>query len=286
MAPSDIVRLRPLMQRTEGSKDVTVSIVDGPAWLDHPAFSGQRIRQMRTAMPALCRHHESLACIHGTLVMGILAAKRDSDSPGLCPGCTFLIRPIFAEKMGTSDTPQSTPEDLGAAIVDSVSEGAKVINVSAAVAQPAPGADRRLQDALDYAAERGVLVVAAAGNKPIAGASSITRHPWVIPVISCDEQGRPTAGANFSNSIGRWGLAAPGEDIASIGSDGGLSRFSGTSAATPFVTGAIALLWSEFPGASASQIKMALTRATGGERRTLLPPLLDAWSAYRALSLN
>jgi hypothetical protein len=52
------------------------------------------------------------------------------------------------------------------------------------------------------------------------------------------------------------------------------------------VTGAIALLWSEFPGATAAQIKVALVQAGRPPRRTIAPPLLDAWAAYEAMSRN
>lgn len=143
-----------------------------------------------------------------------------------------------------------------------------------------------MEQALDYAAQHEVLVVAAAGNQGTVGSSAITRHPWVISVIGCDSQGRPTAESNLGSSIGRWGLAAPGENITSLGADGKPQTSAGTSAAAPFVTGAIALLWSEFPGARAAQIKLAVTQAGRPARRTIAPPLLDAWAAYEALSRN
>ncbi len=113
----------------------------------------------------------------------------------------------------------------------------------------------------------------------------ITRHPWVIPVAACNPQGQPLDESNLGSSIGRRGLAAPGENITSIGSDGKPGTFHGTSAAAPFVTGTIALLWSEFPGATAAKIKLAVTQA-GRARRTVAPPLLNAWAAYVAMSLN
>jgi subtilisin family serine protease len=216
--------------------------------------------------------------------MGILAAKRCSAAPALCPGCTFIVRPIFSENTSGNDPmPISTPSDLGTAIIDSVAAGANVINLSAALTQPSSHGEQQLDQALDNAAQHGVLVVAAAGNQGMVGTSVITRHPWVIPVIGCDLQGRPTRESNLGGSIGRRGLAAPGENISSIGSDGKLSAFWGTSAATPFVTGAIALLWSEFPKATAAQIKLAVTRADGRGRRTITPPLLNASSAYAAM---
>ena len=52
------------------------------------------------------------------------------------------------------------------------------------------------------------------------------------------------------------------------------------------MTGAIALLWSEFPGASAARIKLAVTQAGRRSRRTIAPPVLDAWAAYEAMSRN
>ena len=52
--------------------------------------------------------------------------------------------------------------------------------------------------------------------------------------------------------------------MTSLGSEGRPLTLGGTSVATPFVTGAIALLWSEFPAASAAQIKLAIAKAAGG----------------------
>ena len=179
--------------------------------------------------------------------------------------------------------PSATPEELATAITDAIGAGAKVINLSAALTNPSSRGEHQLEQALDYAAQRGVLVVAAAGNQGTVGSSAITRHPWVIPVVACDLQGRPTAESNLGSSIGRWGLAAPGENIVSLGTDGKPQTSAGTSAAAPFVTGAIALLWSEFPNASAAQIKLAVTQAGKPPRRTIAPPLLDAWAAYEAM---
>jgi hypothetical protein len=49
------------------------------------------------------------------------------------------------------------------------------------------------------------------------------------------------------------------------------------------VTGAIGLLWSEFPTATAAQIKLAVVQASDNRRTTVVPPLLDAWRAYHAM---
>jgi subtilisin family serine protease len=283
----DFVGLSPLMERTEGTRDITVSVIDGPARLDHPAFSRQRIRAIEKRSPAACQNVESYACNHGTFVLGMLAANRGAGAPAICPGCTFILHPIFTEiTYGNDPMPVSTPEQLGTAIVDSVSAGALVINLSVALTQHSSQGDGQLEQALNHAAQHGVLVVAAAGNQGTIATSAITRHPWVIPVISCDILGRPTPESNLGSSIGRKGLAAPGENIISIGSDGKLGTFHGTSAAAPFVTGTIALLWSEFPKASAAQILRAVMRPDGRVRKAIAPALLNAWTAFTAMSAN
>ena len=222
--------------------------------------------------------------MHGTFVAGILCAKKGSPAPAICPNCTLLVHPIFAEtNSGKADIPSATPEELAAAIVETIEAGARVLNLSAALALPSSKGERKLEEALDQALRRGVIVVAAAGNQGTLGSSAITRHPWVIPVVACDLQGRPISYSNLGSSIGRRGLMAPGDGITSLGADGKPRTFGGTSAAAPFVTGAIALLYSAFPAASAAQMKLAVTQGFA-PRRTVVPPLLDAWAAYQTLA--
>ena len=158
--------------------------------------------------------------------------------------------------------PAATPGELAGAILDCIHAGARVINLSVALAQPSTRGEAMLDEALNHALVRGVLIVAAAGNQGTLGSSAITRHPWVIPVVACDMRGRPLNESNLGGSIGRRGLSAPGDGITSLGSDGKLLSLSGTSVAVPFVTGTIALLWSQFPSLSATQIKLALTRGS------------------------
>jgi len=287
MEPLQLVRLAPLMSRSLGRAEVAVALIDGPVSLEHPDLAPSRIKEIPAPIGSSCQRRESVACMHGTFVAGMLIARRGSSAPAICPGCTLLLRPIFTENSnGKGPMPSASPEELAAAISDAIGAGANVINLSAALVHPSSRGERQLEQALDYAAQRGVLVVAAAGNQGTVGSSAITRHPWVIPVIGCDLQGRPTAESNLGSSIGRRGLAAPGQNITSLGTDGKPGKFGGTSAAAPFVTGAIALLWSEFPGASAARIKLAVTQAGSRSRTTIAPPVLNAWAAYEALSIN
>lgn len=285
MRPLDIVRLTALMERSQGRPEVMVALIDGPVVLSHPDLAGATIREIPGKLKGACTRAETMACRHGTLVAGVLCARRGSAAPAICPGCTVLVRPIFAETDSLDGrVPNATPEELAEAIVDSVDAGARAINLSSALAQPWPKAEGKLVEALNYAARRGVITVAAAGNQGTVGSSAITRHPWVIPVAACNIQGRPLSESNLGRSIGRHGLSAPGENITSLGINGKPQTFGGTSAAAPFVTGAIGLLWSEFPAASAARVKLAIMRGGGQARNTLVPAVLDAEAAYQVMA--
>lgn len=179
--------------------------------------------------------------------------------------------------------PSAAPRELAAAIFECIEAGARVLNLSAGLAYPSSKGERDLEEALDHAANHDVLVIAAAGNQGTLGSTPITRHPWVIPVVAYDRRGRPMRESNLGGSIGRRGLGAPGERITSLGAEGRPLTLGGTSAATPFVTGAIALLWSEFPAATAAEVKFAVTQVRLARRTTVTPPLLNAWAAYQAM---
>ena len=285
MSPIELVRLSALMERSQGSPGIAVALVDGPVAQDHPDLAGASIRELPGKTKGACSLADSVACTHGTFVAGILFARRGSAAPAICPGCTLLLRPIFAEAANRDgDMPSATSDELAEAIIDSVNAGARVVNLSSALVRPSAKGESKLEEALNHAAHRGVITVAAAGNQGTVGGSAITRHPWVIPVAACTLQGRPLQESNLGSSIGRRGLSAPGENVSSLGANNQQRTFGGTSAAAPFVTGAIALLWSEFPGASAAQIKLAVTQAGMPRRGSVAPPVLDAWAAYQAMT--
>jgi subtilisin family serine protease len=285
MSPLDLVKLTALMQRSHGRPEIQIGLIDGPVAMDHPDLVSASIREIPGGSPGRCARAESSACEHGTFVAGILTGRRGTLAPAICPGCTLLVRPIFPEgKGGSALAPEATPDQLASAITDCVESGAKVINLSLALDRPSVRKERDLDAAIDYAMSRRVIVVAAAGNQGSVGGSAITRHPWVIPVAACDLQGRPVSTSNLGNAIGRRGLRAPGDKVTSLGSSGGPLTSGGTSVAAPFVAGTIALLWSERPSAAAARVKSAVTRSPGPGRATIVPALLDAWSAYQFLA--
>jgi subtilisin family serine protease len=149
MGPLDIVQLTPLMHCTSGRPEISVGLIDGPVALNLPDFAGANIREVPGKLSATCNRADTAACSHGTFVTGILAARRGSLAPAICPGCTLLLRPIFAETMnGNGIMPSATPEELADAIVDSVDAGARVVNLSSALVQSSPKSERVLEEEL------------------------------------------------------------------------------------------------------------------------------------------
>jgi subtilisin family serine protease len=282
--PLDVVRLTPLMQRTDGAPGVAVALVDGPVAIAHPDLAGERIHEIPGVLRGTCARAASAACRHGTFVAGMLTARRDSVAPAICPGCTLLLRPIFGETTDAGRMPSASPEELAAAVTDAVTAGARVINISAALQSPKRTGERAIEHALTHAALHDVIVVAAAGNQRTVGGSALARHTCVIPVVACDRRGLPVDRSTLGSSIGRRGLSAPGVGVTSLGSESDPVTLGGTSAAAPFVTGTIALLWSEFPAASAVEVRLAVSNAGRRRRSTVVPPLLDAWAAYGELA--
>src|SRR5262245_36680931 len=283
MHPLDLVKLTGLMERTAGSPEVKIGLIDGPVVTQHPDLAGEHLRTF-PGDNVTCTQADSAACMHGTFVAGILSAKRTSPAPAICPNCTLLIRPIFVEKAtGREQMPSAAPQELATAVIECMEAGARVINLSLALTQTSSKAEQALEGVLNQAITQSVIVVAAAGNQGTLGSSAITRHPWVIPVVACDVLGRPTNESNLGGSIGRRGLTAPGDAITSLSAAGQPLTLGGTSVAAPFVTGTIALLWSEFPGATAAQIKLAISQISAQRRASVVPPLLDATIAYQFL---
>ncbi len=75
---------------------------------------------------------------------------------------------------------------------------------------------------------------------------------------------------------------APGDRVSGLATRGPSVRFCGTSTAVPFVTGALALLWSEFPSWNAADLLAALTISDRSAHASS-PPLLNAWRSYLTL---
>jgi len=281
----ELIRLRPLMNMSKGSRDVSIGIIDGPVDLDHPSLSNSKIRTVKQSEYIKCKGAGSTSCIHGTFVTGILASERGSAAPAICPDCKIILRPIFNDSRDeTSDGiryPSSTPRELAHAIVEIVDAGARIINLSLGLSSSSITKFSELNEAYDYAFKRKVIIIAAAGNQGNIGFFPVIDHPWIIPVVSCDMQGRCDPLSNIGPSIANRGLMAPGINIRSTVPGGGYGLLSGTSFAAPFVTGTVVLLLSIFKGATPAQLVRSVRQQM--RRRTIFPPLCNAQKSKELL---
>jgi thermitase len=194
---------------------------------------------------------------HGTHVAGIIGAK-GNNTTGVA-GVNWDVK-LMALKFLDADGSGNTA-DAANSIDYAVSHGARVINAS----WGGPGLSTALYQAIRRAGDKGVTFVAAAGNdgenndvKPDYPAAFDL--PNVISVAATDSTDQLVDFSNYGvNSVD---LAAPGDDITSTVppdvDSSGYASFSGTSMATPFVTGAASLYLSRFPEASLDQARAAI----------------------------
>ena len=293
MDPLKQTKLDVLMRLSTGHPKITIGLIDGPVKPNHPAFQGSKIRTIKESQLAACKNASSIACVHGTFIAGILCSQRGLAAPAICPGCEIILNPIFQDTDDTKTsstyaTPNTTPEKLSNAIIETIDAGARIINLSLGLSTSSLVVYDKLQEAYDYAIQKGVIIVVAAGNQGVIGNTSIIGHHWLIPVSACDENAVLDPMSNFGPSIGSRGLMAPGLNITSTYPDGRYASMSGTSFAAPFVTGGIALLWSLFINNKAASIIYSVINAAS-RRRSIQPPLFDAEAALKrlqAITLN
>lgn len=202
---------------------------------------------------------------HGTHVAGIIGAARVAGATVL--GISPSVRIMAVRAVPDGDERDT---DIARAVRYAADNGAQIINMSFGKAwSPNKAA---VDSAMRYAAERGVLLVHAAGNDaenndvrpsfPTSVELGGARIPTWIEVGASSWKGPSKLAANFSNyGKTRVDLFAPGEDILSTIPGGGVKRESGTSMAAPVVSGVAALLMAYFPSLTAVQVKEILQQS-------------------------
>ena len=187
---------------------------------------------------------------HGTHVAGIAAAVVDNGLgiAGVAPGVRLMpLRAGFNLPGGGF----LEDDDIAAAVVYAVDNGAHIINMSWGDTQFAP----LIQDVVRYAQQAGCVLVAAAGNQGDDEVFYPARLAAPIAVAAVDGAGQPLGFSNRGLSIE---LAAPGERILSLEPGGGYRLLSGTSMAAPHVAGLAALILARNPHFSPDQVRSAL----------------------------
>jgi hypothetical protein len=82
----------------------------------------------------------------GTFVAGILAIRRGTAAPAICPGCTLVVWPIFLQPaVANADTLNASPQELADAVIDCVEAGDRILNLSLALVTPSPNREPKLE---------------------------------------------------------------------------------------------------------------------------------------------
>jgi cyanobactin maturation PatA/PatG family protease len=233
--------LKSLWAETLGDPRICVAILDGPVDQSHPCFEGVQFTQLQTLIPGVA--DKGWASQHGTHVASIIFGQQGSPVYGIAPGCRGLIVPIFSNGAEGSLAPCSQI-DLARAITQAVEQGAHVINISGGQLTSGGESGHLLARAVQLCADKNVLIVAAAGNDGCECLHIPAALPTVLTVGAIDAQGNPMNSSNWGEAYQTQGILALGENILGAVSGGGTAVKSGTSFATPIVSGIVALLLS------------------------------------------
>jgi type VII secretion-associated serine protease mycosin len=186
---------------------------------------------------------------HGTHVAGIIAAVANNGigGSGVAPNAKILPIQVL-DQAGQGDA-----RDVAAGVRFAADNGARVINLSLGGATESSS----LTQAITYANDKGVLVVAAAGN---GGAADKPKWPasldLTLAVTAVDQANNAT---NFDQRGEYIDLSAPGANVVST-AKGDYVTLSGTSMAAGFVAGAAALLFAAEPRVTNAQVRDILLR--------------------------
>jgi serine protease len=187
---------------------------------------------------------------HGTHVAGTIAALGNNDLGviGVNPSGQL---PLHIVKVFNDRGRWAYGSDLVVAVEQCTSAGAKVISMSLG----GGGSSSVEQAAFDDAFASGVIAVAAAGNDGNSGLSFPASYDSVISVAAVDSNG---AWASFSQFNAQVEIAAPGVAVLSTLPNNSYASWSGTSMATPHVSGVLALVWSQYPDCSNGDMRAAM----------------------------
>jgi type VII secretion-associated serine protease mycosin len=258
----DAMHTQQTWQTTKG-KGVTVAVLDTGVEADHPDLAGN-VLPGKDMIGFGAKQGDRAWARHGTAMAGIIAGHGHGPGDGagvmgIAPEAKILpVRVILEDgDSARAKARSSRGNALAEGIRWAADHGADVINLSlgddSASAHPEPTED----EAVQYALKKGVSVVASAGNGGDKGdhVSYPAAYPGVVAATAVDRFGTRAA---FSTR--RWyaTVSAPGVDIVIADPDHKYYEGWGTSAASAFVSGAVALVKAAHPGLTPAQIKQLL----------------------------
>jgi type VII secretion-associated serine protease mycosin len=208
--------------------------------------------------------------LHGTWMASLIAGHgHDGGADGIlgtAPRAKILSIRVITDPSDPNyrkyqrESSTRTQQALATGITDAVNDGARVISMSIGYAGPS----LPVREALQYAYEHNVVVLASSGNsgkpsRPRAPYSFPADYPGVIGVAAVSQDDAP---ASFSSDNLSVQVAAPGVNVPAQGRDGQYWLVSGTSPACALTAGVAALIRSAYPKLPAAEVAEALTTTT------------------------
>jgi thermitase len=191
--------------------------------------------------------------MHGTAVSGVMVAVQDGAGvAGVCPWCQVMaVKVIGSSGSGTLDV-------VASGITYAVDNEARIINLSLGATAGA----QTLEDAVNYAWNKGVVVFAAAGNNGTNTILYPAGYANAIAVASTNAEDKHSCFSNYGD--GYISVAAPGEAIYVIdinNAETGYGTYNGTSLSAPHTSGLAGLLLVQNPNLSNDEVRMIIEKS-------------------------
>ncbi len=215
--------------------EIVIAVLDTGVSLTHPDLEGKVLPGYNALQD---NNHVEDDNGHGTAVAGLIAASTNNQQgiAGMCWGCRILPVKVLNARGGGDDA------SVSRGVRWAVDNGAQIINMSLGGSRES----QTLREAIEYAFQQGVLIVASSGNDRPNG--NPINYPAAYPeVIAVGATGTSDAIAGFSNTGDYIMIAAPGVNLWTTTLDGAYGAPNGTSFASSYVAGTAALVFTLRP---------------------------------------
>ncbi len=216
---------------------LTIALVDTGIDLDHPDLKANLVEGVNLVQPGQSPEDDNG---HGTSVAGVLASIGNNGVGTTGVLWKAKIMPIKAlDESGYGDENR-----LGEAILAAVSRGAKIVVLSVGLYRYSP----YMRDIVQYAENKGVLLVAASGNDGVLlGSKARVKYPAAYPTVLAVGGVKQDGTSEPRSNPGAEVDIAAAWHVYTTGIGGGYKYEEGTSMAAPQVAAAAAMVWAQYP---------------------------------------
>ncbi len=226
------------------TESITVAVIDAGVSDTHPDLMGQLVAGANFSDGAMDEWQHGLND-HGTRVAGVISAVQNNGIgiSGVTRGAKIMPVRVL------NDLNLAFPSDAAPGVIWATDNGADIINMSFGWDEEVFGGVEVLQDAIEYAHQSGLLLVASSGNSPDIDVLFPAAFSEVMAVGATDNRDKLWLNSTTGPEIS---ITAPGKGVLMLAANplnpGVLyAEGNGTSFAAPLVAGAAAVIWSMHP---------------------------------------